>query len=204
MTNFDRNKAITAFVAIICLAGCEAAKSSNPTAPSVAGPIPGVNITAPRPLEPYAGSTLTFSNEPPTLLIENAGTSGNRALFLQIEVGADATFQQLVHQADQIALGANGRTTYRLPAPLGAGYTYYWRIRAGDGADIGPYSAVSSFTVVPPVRSITPRCHGARRESSQPTSRISRSITARSPAPRASVTGLKCRNPPTSEVSSPS
>ena len=54
---------------MVCLVGCESAKSANPTAPSVAGPIPGVNITAPRPLEPYAGSTLVFNGEPPTLLI---------------------------------------------------------------------------------------------------------------------------------------
>ena len=142
---------LTAFVAIVCLAGCETAKSANPTAPSVAGPIPGVNITAPRPLEPGAGSTLVFSGEPPTLLIENAGTSGARTIWLQLEVGTDANFQQLVHQADQIALGSNGRTAYRLPAPLGAGYTYFWRTRAADGANTGPYSSVSSFSVVPPV-----------------------------------------------------
>lgn len=144
-------RGLSALVAICCLIGCEAAKSANPTAPSVAGPIPGVNITAPRPLEPYAGSTLIFSGEPPTLLIENAGTSGARTLWLQLEVGTDANFQQIVHQADQIALGANGRTSYRLPAPLGAGYTYYWRSRAVDGANSGPYSPVSSFNVVPPV-----------------------------------------------------
>ena len=93
----------------------------------------------------------TFNGEPPTLLIENAGTSGARTIWLQLEVGTDAGFQQIVHQADQIALGGNGRTSYRLPAPLGAGYTYYWRTRAADGANTGPYSAVSSFSVVPPV-----------------------------------------------------
>ena len=38
-----------------------------------------------------------------------------------------------------------------MPAPLGAGYTYYWRIRAADGANTGPYSAVSTFSVIPPV-----------------------------------------------------
>ncbi len=142
---------LSACVAMLCLAGCETAKSSNPTAPSVAGPIPGVNITAPRALEPSAGSTLVFSNEPPTLLIENAGSSGARSIWLQLEVGTDSNFQQIVHQADQIALGGNGRTSYRLPAPLGAGYTYFWRTRAADGANTGPYSAVSSFSVVPPV-----------------------------------------------------
>ena len=144
-------RGLTALAAIACLAGCESAKSANPTAPSVAGPIPGVNITAPRPLEPGAGSTLVFNNEPPTLLIENAGTSGVRTIWLQLEVGTDANFQQLVYQADQIALGSNGRTAYRLPAPLGAGFTYFWRTRAADGANTGPYSSVSSFSVVPPI-----------------------------------------------------
>jgi hypothetical protein len=92
-----------------------------------------------------------YDGQPPTLLIENAGSSGSRTLFLQLEVGSDAGFQQIVHQADQITPGTNGRTSYRLPAPLGAGYTYYWRTRAADGANIGPYSAVSSFSVVQPV-----------------------------------------------------
>lgn len=144
-------RGLSAFVAIVCLVGCEAAKSANPTAPSVAGPIPGVNITAPLPLEPSAGSTLTFTGEPLTLLIENAGSSGARTLWLQLEVSTDVAFQQIVHQADQIALGPDGRTSYRLPAPLGAGYTYYWRSRAVDGANNGPYSSVASFAVVPPV-----------------------------------------------------
>lgn len=150
MSTFCLRRLLTAFTAITCLAGCEAAKSANPTAPSVAGPIAGVNITAPRLLEPYADSTLVFDGEPQTLLIENAGTSGARSLWLQIEVGTDSAFQQLVHQADQVQLGANGRTAYRLPAPLGAGYTYYWRTRAADGANVGPYSTTSSFKVIPP------------------------------------------------------
>lgn len=137
--------------AVLSLVGCEAAKSANPTAPSIAGPIPGVAITAPIPLEPGAGTTLTFGAEPPTLLIENAGSSGVRALWLQVEVGTDAGFQQVVHSADRLTPGEGGRTAYRLPEPLGAGFTYYWRSRAQDGANTGPYSTVSSFNVVPPV-----------------------------------------------------
>ena len=151
MSRLHPYRGLSALVAIVCVVGCESAKSANPTAPSVAGPIPGVNISAPRPLEPYAGSTLVFNGEPPTLLIENAGTSGARTIWLQLEVASDTSFQQIVHQADQISLGGNGRTSYRLPAPLGAGYTYYWRTRAVDGANTGPYSSVSNFNVVPPV-----------------------------------------------------
>src|SRR5688572_16601723 len=156
MARLYPTRGLTALVSILCLGACEAAKSANPTAPSVAGPIPGVAITAPRPLEPHAGETLTFSSEPPTLLIENAGTSGVRTLWLQLDVSTDTNFSHMVHQADQITPGPGGRTTYRLPEPLGAGYTYYWRSRAADGANTGPFSAVSSFNVVPPVVIDTP------------------------------------------------
>lgn len=144
-------RGLVALAAVLALVGCEAAKSSNPTAPSVAGPIPGVNISAPRALEPFAGQKLTFTGEPQTLLIENAGTSGVRAIWLEIDVATDAAFTQLVHHADNIALGEGGRTTYRLPSALPAGYTYYWRMKANDGANSGPYSEAVSFLVVPPV-----------------------------------------------------
>jgi hypothetical protein len=123
----------------------------------VAGPIPGVAISAPKPLDPSAGATLYFSGEPQTLLIENAGSTGVRAIWLQLDVSTDAAFSHLVHQADQISLGPEGRTLYRLPEPLGAGHTYYWRSRASDGANTGPYSQVSHFEVVPPVVIETPQ-----------------------------------------------
>lgn len=144
-------RGLMALAALAAVTACEASKSSNPTAPSVAGPIPGVAITAPRPLEPGSGSTLTFTAEPPTLLIENAGTTGARTLYLQLQVSTDSSFGQVVHHADQITPGPNGRTTYRLPEPLGAGYTYFWRSRAVDGANTGPYSTVANFNVVQPV-----------------------------------------------------
>lgn len=144
-------RGIASLAVVLCLVGCEAAKSANPTAPSVAGPIPGVNITAPRALEPFAGSKLTYTGEPQTLLIENAGTSGARTIHLEIDVATDAAFTQLVHHNDSIALGDGGRTTYRLPEALVAGYTYYWRTKANDGANTGPYSEAASFSVIPPV-----------------------------------------------------
>lgn len=151
MSRFYPYRWLSALLAIVCLAGCEFAESANPTAPTVAGPIPGVSITAPKPLEPGAGATLVASSDPYTLLIENPGSSGQRAIWLQLEMAADSNFQQIVHQADRIEPGPNGRTAYRLPEPLGAGFTYYWRTRAADGANTGPYSAVSNFTVVVPV-----------------------------------------------------
>ena len=36
----------------LAASACETSKSANPLSPSVAGPIPGVEISAPKPLEP--------------------------------------------------------------------------------------------------------------------------------------------------------
>jgi hypothetical protein len=142
---------IVLFTALASVA-CEGRKSANPLSPDLAGPIPGVTITAPKTLEPGPGQQLVSDGAPQTLLIENADTTGQRELFLEVQVASDGAFQQVVHQADRVSLGPNGRTAYRLPEPLGPGYTYYWRVRAADGANTGPYSPASHFSVMERVR----------------------------------------------------
>ena len=149
----NRTTALNLLVVTVCaLAACETQKSANPLSPDVAGPIPGVAITAPKTLEPVMGQQVVADGTPTVLLIENSGTSGQRELFLQVDVAADAGFQQFVHQANRVPLGPNGRTSYRMPDALGAGQTYYWRARAADGANTGPYSSVSHFSMVEPVK----------------------------------------------------
>lgn len=142
--------ALVAGLALACGA-CEQAKSANPLSPSVAGPIPGVNITAPANVQPAAGADIVQSGDPVTLVIQNPTTNGERPLWLSIELAADVNFQQVLHQADRVTPGGNGQTSYRMPSLLGAGYTYFWRVRAQDGANTGPWSTVSSFRVVEPV-----------------------------------------------------
>jgi hypothetical protein len=131
------------------LAACETSKSQNPTAPSVAGPIPGVNITAPKPLEPYTGTEIVSQQAATvTLLVENPVTTGERNLWLSVEVATDNNFATIIHQADRLTPGSNGRTSYRIPDALSVGRTYYWRTRAQDGANTGPYSGVFQFQIV--------------------------------------------------------
>jgi hypothetical protein len=142
--------AIAAGLALLS-AACQQAKSANPLSPSVAGPIPGVNITAPANLQPSAGAEIIQSGDPLTLVVQNPTTNGERPLWLSIELASDGNFQQLLHQADRVTPGDGGRTNYRMPSLLGAGYTYFWRVRAQDGANTGPWSAASSFKVVEPV-----------------------------------------------------
>ena len=72
------------------------------------------------------------STTPPVLVAQNATSSGQRTLYLEIQLAADENFQTVVHHAERVALGADGQTTYRLPEQLGAGFRYFWRARASD------------------------------------------------------------------------
>jgi hypothetical protein len=137
--------------ALLAASACETKKSSNPLSPSLAGPIPGVNITAPRPLEPSNGVKITQGTSI-NLLLENASTNGERPIWQQLEVALDPEFAQRVHYVERLDLGPNGRTSYHLPMTLDAGRGYYWRARAIDGANSGPYSTAAIFNIVVPSR----------------------------------------------------
>ena len=133
------------------LAGCEASKSSNPLSPTVAGPIPGVDISAPKMLEPAPGTKIPTEKQPVTLLVENAGSSGVRPLTYSFDIATDSTFNNKVFSRDGIAQGDAGRTSLRLTDALASGHTYFWRARAQDGANSGPYSNAAAFEVFTPV-----------------------------------------------------
>lgn len=130
---------------------CEASKSSNPLSPSVAAPIPGVEISAPKILEPASGTKIADDKQPVTLLIENAWSTGARPLTLRVEIATDAAFSNPVFSRDGLTPGDGGRTTVRLPDPLASGRTYFWRARAQDGANTGPYSGAADFSVYTPI-----------------------------------------------------
>ena len=68
----------------VAFTGCEATKSSNPLAPTVAGPIPGVNITAPAVVDPSSGAKIPMDKQPITLTVVNASTIGRSAAQLRV------------------------------------------------------------------------------------------------------------------------
>jgi hypothetical protein len=140
-----------AFVLGLALAGaCSAEKSANPLSPAVAGPIPGVNITAPRPMQPAAGVTVNDKDQPIRLVVENATTNGQRALFYLFEVASDSEFKTKLFAVDNVPPGDNGRTQVTLRDKLAANRKYYWRSRAADGANTGPFAGPVAFDVIPP------------------------------------------------------
>src|SRR6187401_3467704 len=94
---------------LVALAGCQTSKSSSPTAPTVAGPIAGVTITAPALVEPAQGFKFKESEQPIKLVVQNATTSGVRALTYSFEVAADSGFGSKVFSRSGVAPG-DGRT----------------------------------------------------------------------------------------------
>jgi hypothetical protein len=128
-------------------AACEAKKSSNPLSPSVAGPIPGVNITAPKLVEPAQGFKYKESQQPIKLVIENATSNGVRPVTYMFEVATDVDFNGKVYARSGVPAGDNGRTSVQIDR-LDLGRAYYWRAKADDGANASQFSS-SQFEVLP-------------------------------------------------------
>jgi hypothetical protein len=134
----------------LTLAGCQVTKTSNPLSPSIGGPISGVVISQPNLLEPGQDWQIRMRDQPVKLMFQNADTSGPRALFYTVEIASDASFNAVIFRRTGVQAG-NVTTLLQLPDPLPAGHTYWWRVRAEDGANIGEYSKVVSFVAVSPV-----------------------------------------------------
>jgi hypothetical protein len=143
-------------IAVLAAAACEAAKSENPLSPEIAGPIPGVEISAPNLLEPGRNWKIKNTDQPITLLIENASSNGPRPLHYRFEVAADGGFSNIVFSRDNVGAGENGRTSVRLPEALQDNRSYFWRARAADGANTGPFAAAHGFDIQPPARIFPP------------------------------------------------
>ena len=139
-------KLIAGSAAAVFLSACQVEKSASPLSPAIAGPIAGVVISTPNLLEPGQDWTMASRDQPLKLLFQNADTSGARPLKYSFEVASDAAFKNVVFARAGVEPG-DGVTRFQLPDKLAAG-TYWWRTRAEDGANTGPYSPVKSFKVL--------------------------------------------------------
>jgi hypothetical protein len=137
---------ISCGLSLIVLGGCQTSKSSTPTAPTVAGPIPGVNISAPAMLEPVQGFKFRENEQPIRLVIQNAITNGVRPLTYTFEVATDSNFTSKVFSRANVAPG-DGRTSLQVDR-LEIGRAYFWRAWAQDGANTGAI-ATAGFEIYP-------------------------------------------------------
>ena len=126
-------------------------KSSTPLSPVIAGPIAGVDITAPTVVAPAVDAMIDTSAQPITLQVGNAATNGVRPLRYRFELATDSGFTNPVFTKEGIPQDASGRTQMTLPGPLAPERKYFWHARAEDGANTGPFGATSAFNVFTPV-----------------------------------------------------
>jgi hypothetical protein len=143
----SRSARIACGLLLLTLGGCQTSKSSTPTAPTVAGPIPGVNISAPVMLEPAQGFKFKENEQPIRLVIQNATTNGVRALSYTFEVATDSGFTTKVFSRSGVAPGDNNKTSVQIDR-LEIGRAYYWRAWADDGANTGAI-ATAGFEIYP-------------------------------------------------------
>jgi hypothetical protein len=138
-----------AALAAVVVSGCEAEKSRNPLSPNVAGPIAGVSISPPTPVNPVNAEVLNTG--PVRLVFNNASTNGERPLFYIVELATDAAFTNKVFAQSKVTPGTGNQTSIVVDAALTAERTYFWRAKADDGANESEYSNVAKFDIVVPV-----------------------------------------------------
>jgi hypothetical protein len=151
------NKTVKAITKLACVAtfavaatACETQKSLTPTSPNVAGPIAGVNISTPAPVWPANGMEV-LNNEPLRLVFGNANSNSERKFWYVVELAADAGFNTKLYTAPRVEPASGGQTTVTIDAKLGAEATYYWRVKADDGANASEFSSTAHFDIVIPV-----------------------------------------------------
>ena len=147
MRRRSKSQVLAPAALLVTLIACEAQKSSNPLSPSVAGPIAGVDISAPVLLQPAQGFKFKENQQPIKLVIENSSSSGVRPVTYLFEVASDLSFTNKVFARSGVAPGDGGRTSVQIDA-LELGRSYYWRAKADDGANASTYST-SDFGVLP-------------------------------------------------------
>src|SRR6185437_2747992 len=100
-----KNRIIGGMCAVLLasLGACQTSKSSNPTSPTIAGPIAGVTISAPQLVQPAQGQKFKDTEQPIRLVVNNATTTGVRTLTYNFDVATDSGFTTKVFSRSGVA-----------------------------------------------------------------------------------------------------
>ncbi|HEX7780618.1 MAG TPA: hypothetical protein VF424_15320, partial [Vicinamibacterales bacterium] len=134
--------------ALAGLASCERTKTSSPLSPQVAGPMEGVTVTPAVLAEPPVGQRIKDGEQPVKLVIINPTSNIDRPLTMTVQVAADTSFTGPSYSQTGVTPSSSGVTRLTLPGKLPGGRTYYWRVKADDGANTSGWSTVSNFVAL--------------------------------------------------------
>jgi hypothetical protein len=126
--------------------------STQPT--SVTDAVTGITLTTPIALTPTNNQQFKNVEQPVTLTVKNAVTTGTSALTYTFEVATDASFGNRVYTKDGVAEGG-GQTSLKIDR-IAPDKTYYWRARGNSGSQAGPNSIARVFVIGPEVILQTP------------------------------------------------
>jgi len=164
---------IIVVLSVACsLAACATEKSRNPLSPSIAGPIEGVAISSPASLQPTGGQLVRVTDQPIHLTFDQVTSNSERPFWYQLQVSSDSSFTSIIHLAGNISPSDGQTERYSLETELNNNHQYYWRVRALDGANTGPYSVPASFETYTPLvvgqpRAVSPQ-NGTITDMNQP------------------------------------
>jgi hypothetical protein len=129
----------------VLLAATVACSDSQPSGPS------GItaSVAAPRPVSPANAVVIKNSDQPATLVVQNAVSTQSGATYT-FEVATDPAFTTKVQIKDNVTEGSGGQTTVKLDM-LTPNRDYYWHARATAGGTTGIFGTVNKFTVGPAV-----------------------------------------------------
>lgn len=133
------------------ITACGTEKSRNPLSPSIAGPIEGVAISSPASLQPTEGHLVRMTDQPIHLTFNQSTSNSERTFWYELQVSADTSFTSIIYAAENIPPSGSPTERYTLETTLDNDHQYYWRVRALDGANTGPYSATASFELFTPL-----------------------------------------------------
>lgn len=146
-------RGLAVLVAVISVAGCEAAKSANPVAPSStvatdaatvsvpAASAAPARVDAPRAMAPSG----RLNNNNPDFFVVNGTIENTGGVVYFFEVSKTPDFSQM---AAVVSAPVNDTgTTMMSLGSLAYGGTYYWRVRGSDGSIESEYSNTLAFTL---------------------------------------------------------
>jgi len=143
--------------AALSAAACASSTPSQPSGSAAAtgGANATPSIAAPRPVSPANNAAIRFGDQPLTLTVVNAVTTGSSSVTYTFEVASDAAFANRVQTFDNVAQGATGQTSQPLDA-LAAARDYWWHARASGGGTTGVFGPAFKFTMGPAITLSTP------------------------------------------------
>ena len=153
MTHFCRTgfTIVSAVTVMLVGSACDSERSSNPLSPQIAGPLAGVTITSPASTQPTDGQLISVTSQPVSLVFTNATSNSVRPFLYEIQIATDGAFTQIRLEQHDIPPTEDGQVTYEVPLTLSPEQIYYWRVRALDGANTGPYTPTATFEIYTPV-----------------------------------------------------